>query len=153
MTRRKWFGILLLLFLLAVGGLAGLSMFAKKPDNLGVHAGKLAPCPETPNCVSTRATDAEHAIEPLRFEGSSEEALARLRRALASEPRLSIVIDKDGYIHAEAVSLLLRFVDDVEFLVDADAKEIHFRSASRVGRSDLGANRARMERIRAAFTQ
>ena len=67
------------------------------------------------------------------------------------EPRITIVREEEGYMHAEARSLLFRFVDDVEFLLDADNRLIHVRSASRTGYSDLGVNRRRVERIRTAF--
>jgi uncharacterized protein (DUF1499 family) len=62
-----------------------------------------------------------------------------------------MVTVEDRYIHAEFTSALFRFVDDVEFQIDAESGLIHFRSASRVGRSDLGVNRKRMESIRMAF--
>jgi uncharacterized protein (DUF1499 family) len=77
--------------------------------------------------------------------------MKRLKGAIATIPRMTIVTEAGDYLHAEATSRLFRFVDDVEFYVDRAAKVIHFRSASRVGRSDLGVNRARMEQIRAAF--
>jgi uncharacterized protein (DUF1499 family) len=131
--------------------LALLSATAKRPSSLGVVDGRLAPCPTTPNCVSTRASDDQHRIDPIAFDGDGDGALKRLKVAIATIPRMRIVTETDDYIHAEATSLLFRFVDDVEFLVDRGAKVIHFRSASRVGRSDIGVNRARMEQIRAAF--
>ena len=138
----------LLIVLGAVVMLALLSVFSRRPDNLGVKDGKLAPCPSTPNCVSsTQAADDAHRMEPLRFDGSAAEAMGHLKRVLVGQPRARIITEKETYLHAEFTSLVFRFVDDVEFLIDAEAKVIHFRSASRVGRSDLGANRARMERI------
>jgi uncharacterized protein (DUF1499 family) len=131
--------------------LALLSATAKRPRTLGVMDGRLAPCPHTPNCVSTQATDDQHRIEPIAFDGDGDGALKRLKAALGTIPRMQIITETDDYIHAEATTLLFRFVDDVEFFVDRNAKLIHFRSASRVGRSDFGVNRARMEQIRAAF--
>jgi uncharacterized protein (DUF1499 family) len=124
-----------------------------KPENLGVRNGRLADCPDSPNCVCSQATDAEHRIEPFSFTDSPGEALDRLRQALQALPRTTIATDADGYLHAECRSLIFRFVDDVEFLIDPDARVIHCRSASRVGRSDLGVNRQRIERIRRAFQQ
>ena len=115
--------------------------------------GRLAPCPDSPNCVSTRAEDPVHRIDPIAFDGPADQALARLKQAIATIPRLRIVSERDGYLHAEATSLIFRFVDDVEFLVDGEEKRIHIRSASRVGRSDLGVNRDRVEKIRQAFQQ
>jgi uncharacterized protein (DUF1499 family) len=123
---------------------------AKKPSNLGVVNGRLAPCPNSPNCVSTQATDADHRMEAIPFDDPPDQAIGRLKTVIGAMPRMKIIAETEDYIHAEATSRLFRFVDDVEFFVDRNAKVIHFRSASRVGHSDFGVNRARMERIRAA---
>lgn len=85
-------------------------------------------------------------------ELSADEAMTRLKRILSGLPRVRIITADERYLHAEFTSLLFRFVDDVEFLIDEDRREVHFRSASRVGYSDLGANRARMEQLRRLFT-
>ncbi len=124
---------------------------AARPAHLGVTNGRLAPCPASPNCVSSQADDQDHRAEPLTLHGSASTALLRLKAVLSREPRVRIVSESGNYLHLEATSLLFRFVDDVEFYMDEAAGVIHFRSASRVGYSDLGANRARMERIRAAW--
>jgi uncharacterized protein (DUF1499 family) len=150
-----WKTTLLVMLLLVVGWVVTmvvLRLLAKRPDALGIHDGRLAACPNAPNCVCSQAGDALHAIEPVRFEGSPEEAWRRLRDVLARWPRTHIVGESDGYLRAECASFLFRFIDDVEFLLDRDARVIHFRSASRAGRSDLGVNRKRMEGIRLAFT-
>lgn len=143
--------IIPLILLAPVLGLAVLSATAKRPALLGVINGRLAECPSAPNCVSSQAADPGHQIAPLKFEGGAVEALQRLKQVLGTIPRLKIVTEQDNYLHAEATSLLFRFVDDVEFLVDPQAGVIHCRSASRVGHSDLGVNRARIEQIRKAF--
>jgi len=109
---------------------------------------RLAPCPAKPNCVSSQARDAAHRIDPLPAGADPDAAWARLRAVLEAQPRLRIVEAHDGYLHAEATSRVFRFVDDVEFLLDRDAGLIHVRSASRIGYSDLGVNRRRIERIR-----
>ena len=124
---------------------------ARRPANLGVRDGRLTPCPDKPNCVCTQDSDAAQRIAPLTYQGSAAEAMARLNKILAARPRVRIVTQTENYLHAEFTSLLFRFVDDVEFQLDDEAKAIHFRSASRVGYSDLGANRRRMEEIRQAF--
>ena len=133
--------------------MAMLSFFSRKPENLGVVNGRLADCPATANCVCTQCHDPEHKMEPLHFSGSQEEAMDRLKGVIAALPRSQIVSADARYIHAEFTSRLFRFVDDVEFLIEPDAKIIHFRSASRVGRSDLGVNRQRMEEIRQKFNE
>ena len=108
----------------------------------------LSPCPSSPNCVSTQAQDESHAIAPLRYQKTRAEAKEALKAIIRSLPRTKLVEEDDTYLHYEFTSLLLRFVDDVEFLFDAEAKTIHFRSASRSGYGDLGVNRRRMEEIR-----
>jgi uncharacterized protein (DUF1499 family) len=128
-----------------------MNLFARRPTNLGVHAGKFAPCPSSPNCVSTQADEAEHRIDLISFTGSPVDALAKLKRAIATLPRAAIVTETADYLHVECTSLIFRFVDDVEFWVDQAKHVIHFRSASRVGYGDLGVNRKRMEAIRHAF--
>lgn len=121
------------------------------PANLGVHDGKLAPCPATLNCVSSQSIDRDHSIEPLRYAGSPGEAMDRLKKIIISMKRSRIIKETGSYIHAEFTSALFRFVDDAEFLVDEHESLIHVRSASRLGRSDLGVNRKRIEDIRAAM--
>ena len=111
------------------------------PQGLGVQNGKLAPCSRKPNGVSDQAEDDRHRVAPLP---AAWDALAAL---LAREPRTKIVSQTADYLHAEARSVLFNFVDDVEFL-RGDGK-IHVRSASRVGTSDFGVNRKRVESIRA----
>jgi uncharacterized protein (DUF1499 family) len=109
---------------------------------------KLDPCPSSPNCVSTQAQDGGHAITPIRYRKSRAEAKEALKEVIRSMPRTKLVEEDETYLHYEAISLLLRFVDDVEFLFDDETKTIHFRSASRTGYGDLGVNRKRMEQVR-----
>ncbi len=105
-------------------------------------------CPSSPNCVSTQAQDAGHAIEPFRYRKSRAEAKEALKEVIRSMPRTKLVEEDETYLHYEVTSLLFRFVDDVEFLFDDETKTIHFRSASRTGYGDLGVNRTRMEQVR-----
>ena len=138
---------------LIVGAFAMMSLFSRKPANLGVTDGRLADCPRSPNCVSTKADDAEHRMEPILFTGSSDEAMQRIKDMVADMPRTKIVTVEDNYLHVEFRSAFFRFVDDVEFLIDPEEQVIHFRSASRVGHSDFGVNRDRMEQIRKALSE
>ena len=109
----------------------------------------LAPCPSSPNCVSTQAQDEGHAIAPFPYRKSRSEVKEALKEVIRSLPRAKLVEEDESYLHYEFTSLLLRFVDDVEFLFDDESKTIHFRSASRTGYGDLGVNRTRMEQVRA----
>ncbi|QSJ14737.1 DUF1499 domain-containing protein [Nostoc sp. UHCC 0702] len=121
----------------------------KPPNNLGVRNGKLAPCPNSPNCVSSQSSDAAHQIAPLTFTSSPENAIAALKSVIESLPRSKIITESKDYLYAEFKSALLGFVDDVEFYLDRNANVIQVRSASRLGQSDLGVNRQRIETIRA----
>ena len=116
--------------------------------NLGVTNGLLAPCPSTPNCVSSQSKDPGHAVPALNYTSSPAEAMAKLKRIVQSMPRTRIVSDTPAYLHAEFTSAVMRFVDDVEFSLDEPARSINVRSASRLGKSDLGVNRKRVEEIR-----
>ena len=110
-------------------------------------AARLRPCPPTPNCVSTEVCAPGQAMIPIPFTGTVVEAQAAARRALLAEPRTRIVAEEPGYLHAESRSLVFRFVDDVEMVIDGEERVFRFRSASRVGRRDFGVNRARMQRV------
>jgi len=132
-----------------VVALAIASIRSRPPADLGVTDGRLAPCPDSPNCVSTRSERPDQHMSPIAFTGDPELALDRLAAALEAMPGTTIVERSRDYLHAEATSALFRFVDDVEVQIDRTASVAHFRSASRTGHSDLGVNRRRMERLRA----
>ncbi len=124
---------------------------AARPSALGVKDGKLSRCPRSPNCVSSQSEDRAHYVKPLEYTGTKEEAMKRIVAVIESMRRTKIVTKTNDYLHAEFRSLIFRFVDDVEFYFDDKGNTIHMRSASRVGYSDLGVNRKRVERIREVF--
>ncbi len=130
--------------LLGIMGCAG-----ERPNNLGAKGNLLAACPSAPNCVSSRAEDTSHRIAPLIFSGDPNTAFARLKQVLSRRSDTSIIEDKPEYLRVELRTTL--FVDDGEFLLDTTQMTIQFRSASRLGYSDLGKNRRRMEEIRRQF--
>lgn len=140
-------------FIIAVLGAAVLYVVAlalvrqasPPPDSLGVRDGQLAACPDSPNCVSTQASRAEQRMEPLTYDGDPGPARERLLAILRDMPHVTVVTVTDDYIHAEARSRLWRFVDDVEFTIGDG--HVHFRSASRLGHSDMDVNRQRMQAI------
>ncbi|SCY07874.1 DUF1499 domain-containing protein [Desulfoluna spongiiphila] len=138
---------LLVLFVLCVF-LGCSSTAAKKSGGLGVTDGRLAPCPDSPNCVSSQAEDEAHRVAPLPLEDSPADAMDRIVSCLMATPRVTLVTRTDTYLHAEVRSALFRFVDDVEVSIDEAGQTIHFRSASRTGHSDLGVNRKRVERLK-----
>ncbi|HTT36099.1 MAG TPA: DUF1499 domain-containing protein [Burkholderiales bacterium] len=124
----------------------------KRPTDLGVDNGRLKPMPASPNAVSSQAPDAQHAIAPLAYSRTREEAMQALIQIIESTPRAHIVTRESDYLYVEYTSALMRFVDDVEFYFPPDAKSIHVRSASRLGYRDFGVNRARIEDIRRWLT-
>lgn len=111
----------------------------------------LPPCPQSPNCVSSQAqaTDKTHFIAPFKIVGAVDSASTALKNALLSQNRTVITQETDNTLHAEATSLIFRFVDDVDVILDSEARLFHIRSASRVGYGDFGVNRKRVEDLRA----
>jgi uncharacterized protein (DUF1499 family) len=151
LRKKLLLGIAAVVVLGLLASLAMLSLFSKVPESIGVRDGRLAACPSSPNCVCSQDENQRHSIEPLAASHDTAADLDRLVRLIERLPRTRIANREESYLHVEFRSLILRFVDDVEFLVDRDGGLIHVRSASRVGYSDLGVNRRRVERIRALW--
>jgi uncharacterized protein (DUF1499 family) len=125
---------------------------ASAPDiTTGGAAGRLKPCPSSPNCVSTQATVPGQQMAPLPYRGDRTRSRQLILSIVGAMPRTTILSQTDDYIHVEYRSRLFGFVDDVEFLFDDEGAVIHFRSASRSGYSDMGVNRKRMEGISEAY--
>lgn len=137
---------------LAIGSMMIISCAGQRPSNIGVNNGHLADCPSKPNCYGSQATDEDHIVAPYTYEGERKDALVRLKKVVASSERTSIVAETDNYLHIECKSAMMGFVDDLEFYFP-DEKVIHVRSASRLGYSDLGVNRDRIEQFRKLFEQ
>lgn len=132
--------------------LVALSMSSRKPPELGLFNAQLRPCPATPNCVCSEWPLKGAFVEPLTYSIAHEAAWRSIQQmivALGGE----IVIEQAGYLHVRFITPIMRYVDDVELRIDEDKYIIHIRSASRVGRSDMDANRQRVSRIRRAFQQ
>lgn len=123
----------------------------ERPKNLGVKDGVLATCPSSPNCVSSFAADEGHRIAPFSFMDEPVVAFARLTQMIRQRNDATIIEERGDYLRVELRTTL--FVDDAEFLLDGEKKVIHLRSASRLGYSDLGKNRSRIEEIRATFSR
>jgi len=141
--------------LVFAAGQFGLLM-GRSPAESGLREGKLRPPSRTQNSVSSQAAqwpETEYAvayatIEPFAFTQDSALAMNRLRDVLANWPGARIVENSPEYLSVQFETRGLRFVDDAEFLLDPAARVIHVRSASRLGRKDFGANRARVEAVR-----
>ena len=115
------------------------------PQDIGILEGRLANCPDSPNCVCSFESRESHTIAPLQAN------LAQVQQVLMGLPEARIVNSEGNYLYAEFTSRIMGFVDDVEFLYDPDSNVTHVRSASRLGYSDMGANRNRIEGIRSAL--
>jgi len=154
-----WLLIALVVFVAAVfvAGQAGF-LAGKEPPDLGVRGGKLKPPSRTQNSVSSQAglypdhpMKAYAEIAPIEFTGEGRAAIDRIKRIIEATEGARIVRAEPAYLYAQFQTRWLKFVDDTEFFADEGAKVVHVRSASRIGRGDLGVNRARIEAIRARF--
>ena len=125
----------------------------KPPPNLGARNGQLSPCPNKPNCVSSQSHDKQHYVAPFTFTVPSDVTRRALLDVLPHIEGAKVVTQESFYIRAEFSSKRMKFVDDVEFLIDPLSSVVHVRSASRLGYSDLGVNRKRVEEIRAQLAQ
>jgi len=155
----KWFVIvfvLLVVVAVAAGQLGFLQGTA--PTDLGVRDGKLKPPSMTENSVSSQAAlYPEHpqrqyaAIAPLALKGDGPATLARIKAIVEGMEGAKMVKSEPGYLYAQFTTKLMKYVDDVEFWFDPAANAIQVRSASRVGRGDMGVNRKRIEAVRAVL--
>jgi len=111
-------------------------------------ASELRDCGHRPNCVSSNASNPRRRVGPWRLRTEPEAAWQTVRALVAETPRTQIIAEEAWYLHAEARSRLLRFVDDLELALDPEERLLAVRSASRLGYSDRGVNRRRVERLR-----
>jgi uncharacterized protein (DUF1499 family) len=132
-------------FLIAL--LVSAAACSSRTPQLGASSGRLAPCPASPNCVSSDADDEAHRIPSLQLVGSAATAWPLVRAAVAEMPRTRLVTEAPGYLHAECRSAIFGFVDDLELYLRPDHRSLAVRSASRRGYSDLGVNRRRIETL------
>ena len=124
-----------------------------RPKNLGVEDQRLRPCPESPNCVSSDDEDRTHAIAPFELSGEPSDIWPRICEQLASAKDAKIVTQADDYLHIEFQSKVFGFVDDLELHLRPEKGLVAVRSASRLGYSDLGANRKRVEALRTVLAR
>lgn len=129
-----------------------LSVASRKQPQLGLLNGQLRTCPATPNCVCSEWPQAASFVEPLRYSIAHDDAWRSMQQAVLETGGL-ILTWQGVYAHARYVTPIMRYVDDMELRLDEDQHVIHIRSASRVGHSDLGANRQRVDRLRTAFNK
>ncbi len=134
-----------------LSGLLLMSVFScagRPPESLGIHQGRLAPCPDKPNCVSSDATTATQRVDPFHLARPPDLAWAAVIQTVLSLPRTKVVSQTGTYMHAECRSAVFGFVDDLELQLHPDHNLIAVRSAARLGHSDFGVNRKRIESLR-----
>lgn len=149
--------IVLAVLVVAVGGSGQAGLFnGAPPDDLGVRDGKLKAPSNTDNSVTSQAMldldgpQREAAqIAPLALRGSGTATIARIRTVVEGMEGARIVRSDGDYLYVQYTTRLMRFVDDVEFWYDPAARVVQVRSASRLGRTDRGVNRKRIEAVRA----
>lgn len=129
-----------------------LSIQSRNRPDLGMIEGRLRPCPDTPNCVSSEDKGRASFIEPLPFKDDPKRSWERIKGVIRGMGG-NIELETDDYLRATFTTAIFRFIDDLELKMDEKNKIIQVRSASRVGRSDLGTNRKRVENLRAQFNQ
>jgi len=134
--------------------IACMSLFAcsgKRPSDIGVSPSGLAPCPSSPNCISSDARDEAHVTAPFLLDAPPAEAWQVAREVVTQLPRTRIMDESPDYLHAECRSAVFGFVDDLELHIRPSDGFIAVRSASRLGYSDLGVNRRRVEALRSSL--
>ena len=120
----------------------------------GVIDGKLSACPDKPNCVCSEYPEhSAHAIEPIAMRDLSAALVLQKLKNIIEAQGGKIATTREDYVAATFASALFGFVDDLEIRIDAEVGVIHLRSASRVGKSDLGANRKRVEMIKKLYRE
>ena len=117
------------------------------PSNLGVNQGKLAEMPKSPNAVSSQSDDPEKKVAPIPFKGDLNDSKEWIKQALEAYGNIRIVREEGNYIHAVSTTSKMKYHDDLEFYFDEESTLIHYRSASRIGYSDMGLNRERYESL------
>ncbi len=150
-STQKFYVVLLMCSLVAACQSPANISVGEEMNQTAENIQKLRKCPGTPNCVNSSYPNTDEYIAPIEFQGEASEAIEKLQRILGGMKRAELITTTDRYLHAEYTSFLFRFVDDLEVLVDAQESRLELRSASRVGRSDFGVNRKRVEKIRQLF--
>ena len=136
-------------------GVIGILIFSIgcKAPGIGLTPAGLPLCPDSPNCVSSQAGTGKQAVRPLTYSTDRSTAFAKIKQIVSNQNNATIMVETSDYLHAEFRSKFMGFVDDMEFWFPEDQPVIHLRSASRLGYSDFGVNRKRVQHIRALFTK
>ena len=146
--------IVVVISLLMLAGFFMLGNMSKNEKPPGLLSGRLSPCPDSPNCVVSEIVDDDsHYIAPVHYPEAMAKDSLDLVKQVIQEIGGEITVEEEAYIAATFTSTFFGFVDDLECRNDKASHTIHLRSASRVGHSDFGANRKRVELISSLFHQ
>ena len=121
------------------------------PNNLGMNNGMLSKMPNKPNGVSSQTDEKDKKVEALEFKENLKTSKDHIIKSIESYGNAKIVKNEKNYIYAVFTTGKMKYHDDVEFYFDESKKLIHFRSASRVGYSDMGLNRERYNKLREVY--
>jgi uncharacterized protein (DUF1499 family) len=135
---------------LIIGSILFFSCAGRRPENIGIHNDQLTTCPGKPNCVSSQDKDENHWISVFHYQGDTAAAFTRLKKIITAWDGMTLVTQTDTYLHIECKSSIMGFVDDLEFYF-SQGNVVQVRSAARLGYSDFGVNRKRVEKIRNLF--
>ncbi|ACS81040.1 DUF1499 domain-containing protein [Maridesulfovibrio salexigens] len=141
-----------LIVIICAAALFTAAHFSSPPKNLGITGGNLSPCPNSPNCVSSQETDKEHSTQAFKASGSNKQVMKKLRSCIKKMGG-KITSRSGPYLHAEFRSKWFRFVDDLECIYDEAEGKIDVRSAARLGYSDFGVNKKRVDELRRLFEE
>ena len=155
----KWLLVAVAVIAVAVIGAGQLGLFqSSAPADIGVRDGRLKPPSATDNSVTSQAglypdhpQRAYAAVEPLALRGDGPATLAKIKAIVEGMPGAQVVKSTPDYLYVQYTTKLMKYVDDVEFWFDPGAQTVQVRSASRVGKSDIGVNRKRVDAVRAAL--
>ncbi|MGW8313181.1 MAG: DUF1499 domain-containing protein [Desulfuromonadales bacterium] len=136
-----------ILLILVTGLLFGCSS-TRQTNGLGLQNGQLRSCPDTPNCVSSRANNSDQQVPALQLQMAPGQAWEQVKAAITALPRTHIITATSEYIHAECRSAVFGFIDDLELHLLPKQGQIEVRSLARVGYYDFGVNRQRVEQLR-----
>ncbi|VAW56062.1 hypothetical protein MNBD_GAMMA07-2704 [hydrothermal vent metagenome] len=125
-----------------------LSCSGQKPKDLGIYNNTFSHCPVTPNCISSDATDKKHKIDFLKLNAEYKNNWQAIHNAVNTLSNTKIVTFNETYIHAECSSTVFGFVDDLQLHLRENGENIAIKSAARLGHSDFGVNKKRIEKLR-----
>ncbi len=138
--KNRWGIILMTIFLISCSG--------ERPKDIGIFDGKFSPCPKSPNCISSDATDSKHKTSPFKLNSIHADSWKAIYKAVDDLPNTKIVTFNDKYLHAECSSAFFGFVDDLQLHLRNNKKSVAVKSAARLGHSDFGVNQKRVDQLR-----